>query len=321
MLGLLLSHPWCSCMVLLLSVASYIGVAGTARTATTEPALPFQQRCRAVCGFCATAATRLLVRIVTQGPVPRHVAFIMDGNRRYARKSQMDRVSGGHYAGFEKLSSVLEWCRELGIANVSVFAFAINNFGRSAEEVGALMRLAEEKLVELADRSVAENNRYLRIRVAGNRELLPAGVVRSAEYAELVTKDATAMTLNVCFPYSATDEISCAIRRVVEDAEDGAIAELAAIGEDTLEQRLRIPGPDLDILVRTSGEIRFSNYMLWQSARMAYIQFVDVFWPEFSFFHMFRVLVSWQMALRSINKRKAQMGLSPSAAAAAAPSS
>ncbi|KAJ2661812.1 cis-prenyltransferase [Coemansia sp. RSA 1200] len=308
MLGLLLSHPWCSCMVLLLSVASYIGMAGTART--TEPALPFQQHCRLVCTFCTATTTRLLVRIITQGPVPKHVAFIMDGNRRYARKLQMGRANGGHYAGFEKLSSVLEWCKELGIANVSVFAFAINNFNRSSEEVAALMELAEEKLVELADRSVAENNQYLRIRVAGNRELLPEGVVRSAEYAEQVTKDASTMTLNVCFPYSATDEISYAIRRVVEDVEAGTIDDVGGIDENTLEQRLRIPGPDLDILVRTSGEIRFSNYMLWQSAKMAYIQFVDVYWPEFSFFHMFRVLISWQMALGSINKRKARMGFS-----------
>ncbi|KAJ2846129.1 cis-prenyltransferase [Coemansia erecta] len=291
--------------MLVAALAAYIAIAGTELVHSN---LPFRKHCQSVCAFIASKITRILVLIIKQGPIPAHIAFIMDGNRRYARKSHMDKVSGGHFAGFKKLSTVLEWCKELGISNVSVFAFAINNFNRSPEEVSALMDLAQEKLVELADRSVAENNRYLRIRVAGNMDLLPERVVKSAKYAEEVTKDANMMTLNVCFPYSATDEISSAIRKVVEDAEAGEL-EMSAIDETTLEKRLMIPEPDLDILVRTSGEIRFSNYMLWQSAKMAYIQFVDVYWPEFSFFHMFKVLVSWQVALKSINKRKAQMGI------------
>ncbi|KAJ1663506.1 hypothetical protein EV178_004910 [Coemansia sp. RSA 1646] len=298
-------QQWYSYAVPMLTIVSYVAIAGTD---IFQLRLPFKKQCQSVCSFCLAKVIRLLVLIVKQGPIPGHIAFIMDGNRRYARKSHMEKVSGGHFAGFKKLSTVLEWCKELGISNVSVFAFAINNFNRSSEEVSALMDLAEEKLIELANRSISENNRYLRIRVAGNMDLLPERVVKSAKYAEEVTKDANVMTLNVCFPYSATDEISSAIGKVVEDVEAGVL-KASSIDESALEKRLKIPGPDLDILVRTSGEIRFSNYMLWQSAKMAYIQFVDVYWPEFSFFHMFKVLVSWQMALTNINKRKAQMGL------------
>ncbi|KAI9506259.1 cis-prenyltransferase [Coemansia spiralis] len=303
----LVAQQWYLCAIATLTVFGYIVIAGTRSSRST---LPLQKQCQLVCGSCLRNFNKLLVRILKQGPIPQHVAFIMDGNRRFARKSQMASVSSGHFAGFQNLSNVLEWCKDLGIGNVSIFAFAINNFNRSPEEVSSLMELAEEKLKELADRSVAEDNRELRIRVVGNRDLLPERVVKSAEYAERITKDYSVMTLNVCFPYSATDEISSAIRKVVEDVEAGKLS-TSDIDERTLESRLQIPGPDLDILVRTSGEIRFSNYMLWQSAKMAYIQFVDVYWPEFSFFHMFKILISWQMASKKIKEKKIQMDSKP----------
>ncbi|KAJ2042038.1 cis-prenyltransferase [Coemansia sp. S2] len=215
----------------------------------------------------------------------------------------METPSRGHLAGFTKLTKVLEWCNDLGIKHVSVFAFAINNFNRSTEEVGALMGIARDKLRDLAENSELVNKYGVRIRVVGFRDLLPADVRESIEYAEEKTRGNLGMTLNVCCPYSATDEISTAIRRLVEDVENGLLS-AADITESALEKRLQIPGPDLDILVRTSGQIRFSNFMLWQSAKMAYIQFVDAYWPEFSFYHMAKILVSWQLASRDIEKRK-----------------
>ncbi|KAJ1865081.1 cis-prenyltransferase [Coemansia sp. RSA 2703] len=226
----------------------------------------------------------------------------MDGNRRFARKSNMATVRG-HVSGFLRLASVLEWCNDLGIRHVSVFAFAINNFNRSEEEVTALMELAKDKLRELAEKSELVKKHGVRIRVIGNRQLLAADVLEAVDFAEQQTKDNRGMTLNICFAYSATDEITSAIRKVVEDAENGKL-EISDIDEKTLESRLQIPEPDLDILVRTSGQIRFSNYMLWQTSKMAYIQFVDAFWPDFSFFHMFRIVISWQRKARIITYRK-----------------
>ncbi|KAJ1751708.1 cis-prenyltransferase [Coemansia sp. RSA 1821] len=236
-----------------------------------------------------------------QGRIPQHVAFIMDGNRRYARKRHRI-ASSGHVSGFYRLANVLEWCNDLGIQNVSVFAFAINNFSRSPEEVSALMSLAKEKLRELADKSSLVKQHGVRIIIAGNRDLLPGDVREAAEFAEEKTQHNRGMRLNICFPYSATDEISAAIRKVTEDVRKGVLSE-NDIDEQAIESRLQIPGPPLDILVRTSGQIRFSNYMLWQSAKLAYIRFVDVFWPDFSFFHMFCILISWQLAYKSIKQR------------------
>ncbi|KAJ2753925.1 cis-prenyltransferase [Coemansia pectinata] len=265
--------------------------------------LPLKKQCAAACTYVQGKMRLVAVRVLRQGPIPQHVGFIMDGNRRFAKKSHMETPSRGHLAGFTKLTKVLEWCNDLGIKHVSVFAFAINNFNRSTEEVGALMGIARDKLRDLAENSELVNKYGVRIRVVGLRDLLPADVRESIEYAEGRTRGNLGMTLNVCCPYSATDEISTAIQRLVEDVENGLLS-AADINETALEKRLQIPGPDLDILVRTSGQIRFSNFMLWQSAKMAYIQFVDAYWPEFSFYHMARILVSWQLASRDIERRK-----------------
>ncbi|KAJ2720771.1 cis-prenyltransferase [Coemansia sp. Benny D115] len=215
-------------------------------------------------------------------------------------------VTSGHVAGFHKLANVLEWCAELGIRHVSVFAFAINNFNRSEEEVSALMNLAKDKLKVLSERSDLVLRYNGRIRVVGNRALLSADVLEAIEQAEEKTRENKGITLNVCFPYSSTFEISEAVRSVVKDVENGRL-EVSQIDEKALESRLQIPGPDLDILVRTSGQIRFSNYMLWQSSKMAYIQFVDAYWPDFSLMHMLRIILSWQQSSWIISLRKKNM--------------
>ncbi|KAJ2767137.1 cis-prenyltransferase [Coemansia nantahalensis] len=285
---------------LVLVAAGYVVAVGSGSAASWP--LPLQQQCKRAVDRGAKAVRNAAVRVVRQGQIPAHIAFIMDGNRRYARRLQQ-QASMGHTFGFHRLESVLEWCNELGIAHVSVFAFAINNFDRAAEEVAALMALAKDKLQELAEKSDLVRQHGVRICVIGNRRLLAEDVRRVVEAAEQATRGNTGMRLNVCFSYAATDEIAAAVRRVVEDVEAGRLPE-DKVDEQALERRLLIPGPPLDILVRTSGQIRFSNFMLWQTAKMAYIRFVDVLWPEFSFFQMFCILVSWQLAHSRIQQRK-----------------
>ncbi|KAJ1823108.1 cis-prenyltransferase [Coemansia sp. RSA 2599] len=280
----------------------YILLVGTNTIKLNRSRLPLHEQCERACAKISTGLRKLTVRILKQGPVPQHIAFIMDGNRRFARKSHM-ATAKGHVSGFYTLSRVLEWCNDLGIGNVSVFAFAINNFNRSEEEVTALMDLAKEKLRELVEKSELVRKHSVCIRIIGNRALLPADVLESVEFAEKETEKNTGMVVNICFSYSATDEISSTIRRLVEDVESGRLQE-DDIDEKCFESRLQIPGPDLDILVRTSGQIRFSNFMLWQSSKMAYIQFVDAYWPDFSFKSMLRIIVSWQVAMPKISRRK-----------------
>ncbi|KAJ2776151.1 cis-prenyltransferase [Coemansia javaensis] len=289
MAAVLLLLPW-QAWATLAAVALAVGLAGG------------RPLWRAAADRAGSVARRALVRVVRQGRIPQHIAFIMDGNRRYARRRQQ-AVSQGHVSGFDRLSNVLEWCNALGVGHVSVFAFAINNFSRSPDEVAALMGLAKAKLRELAEKSDLVRRHGVRICIAGNRALLAADVLEAVEYAEQATRHNTGMRLNICFSYSATDEIATAIRRLAEDVEAGRL-DAAAIDERALESRLLIPGPDLDILVRTSGQIRFSNYMLWQTAKHAYIRFVDVLWPDFSFFQMFCILVSWQLAYGRIQQRR-----------------
>ncbi|KAJ2829793.1 cis-prenyltransferase [Coemansia erecta] len=293
-------HSWYAWTGLLTAAVAYTLFVGSRKTT-----LPFASHCTALVTHASQLLRRLLVRIIRQGHIPAHVAFIMDGNRRYAR-SLAREARTGHVSGFFRLAHVLDWCNQLGIAHVSVFAFAINNFSRSPDEVRALMELAQEKLRELAEKSELVRRHRVRICVVGNRALLSQGVREAAEFAEASTKGNAGMRLNICFPYSATDEIAAAVRRVAEDVKAGVL-DADRVDERVLDERMLIGSPDPDILVRTSGQVRFSNFMLWQSARVAHIQFIDVFWPNFSFFHMFCILVSWQLAYSDIHKRK-QLG-------------
>ncbi|KAJ2501432.1 cis-prenyltransferase [Coemansia sp. RSA 1972] len=256
--------------------------------------LPFHTPCNKVLDYVSQTTRLILVRILRQGHIPAHISFIMDGNRRYAR-TRHRLATSGHLSGFHNLTRVLDWCNALGIAHVSVFAFAINNFSRSQDEVEALMDLAKNKLRELATKSELVKQHNVRICVVGNRELLNEEVQKAAEFAEDETKNNTGMQLNICFPYSATDEISYAVQKVAEDVASEKL-QIDEIDERVVADRLRIKSPDPDILVRTSGQVRFSNYMLWQSAKRTHIQFIDVFWPDFSFFNMFTILISWQLA-------------------------
>ncbi|KAJ1958120.1 cis-prenyltransferase [Dipsacomyces acuminosporus] len=241
----------------------------------------------------------------------------MDGNRRFARKTHL-ALGKGHEAGFDRLADVLQWCNKLGVKQVSVYAFAINNFNRPKDEVDTLMSLVRNRLPELVDRSSLLELHDMRIRAVGDRELLPEDVRESIEHVERITKDNKGMTLNICSPYAATDEITFAIRTLAE-AVDGGNIRVSEIDESVLESKLQISSPDLDILVRTSGQIRFSNFMLWQSSKMAFIQFVNAYWPEFSLRHLLYIIVSWQHSFKLIeDKKRAIAKIKQTAAAATA---
>ncbi|KAJ2593128.1 cis-prenyltransferase [Coemansia sp. RSA 1797] len=293
-------HSWYAWAALFVTLTAYIVVAGLRKPISF---LPFHTPCNKVLANVSQTTRLVLVRILRQGHIPAHISFIMDGNRRYARTQHL-KATSGHISGFHNLTRVLDWCNALGITHVSVFAFAINNFTRSADEVEALMDLATNKLRELATKSELVKKHNVRICVVGNRSMLSEEVQRAAEFAEEETKNNTGLRLNICFPYSATDEISFAVQKVAEDVASGEVR-VEDVDERVVADRLRIKSPDPDILVRTSGQVRFSNYMLWQSAKHTHIQFIDVFWPNFSFFHMFCILVSWQLARGQIAYRKA----------------
>ncbi|KAJ2121329.1 cis-prenyltransferase [Coemansia sp. RSA 720] len=293
-------RSWYAWVAVLATLITYIVVSGLRKPVSF---LPLHTPCQQLLNYVSQTTRSILVRILRQGHIPAHISFIMDGNRRYARMRHRAATSG-HISGFDNLTRVLDWCNALGITHVSVFAFAINNFNRSPSEVEALMDLATNKLRELATKSKLVKQHNVRICVVGNRSLLSKEVQEAAEFAEEETKNNTGMRLNICFPYSATDEISFAVQRVAQDVQAHELR-VDEVDERVVADRLRIKSPDPDILVRTSGQVRFSNYMLWQSAKRTHIQFIDVFWPDFSFFHMFCILISWQLSYGQIRQRNA----------------
>ncbi|KAJ3085948.1 cis-prenyltransferase [Quaeritorhiza haematococci] len=261
----------------------------------------------------------LAFRFAKMGPVPQHVGFIMDGNRRFARRLGV-KVGAGHMAGFKKLEEILEWCLRLGIQVVTVYAFSIENFKRPPEEVEALMDLAKSKFREFANNSEFIKKHGIRVQVIGALHLLPEDVREAAFNAMKMTKANDRAILNICFPYTSRDEIAQAVSAAVDGvrgsqhlkqlpsadaaeessssciegkADEGASA--IECTEDLIDQHMFTKGcPPLDVLVRTSGEIRLSDFMLWQCAENCDIHFIDVLWPEFRFWDMFKILVVFQ---------------------------
>ncbi|TEB39390.1 dehydrodolichyl diphosphate synthetase [Coprinellus micaceus] len=251
--------------------------------------------------YLAGQAQDLVLNVLAAGPIPRHVAFVMDGNRRYARQNQK-RVQDGHADGFVALRRILEVCMKLRIQCVSAYAFSIENFKRSPEEVEALMELAEKKLLELCQHGDLLDQYGVRLNVVGRKDLLPAHVRAAADKAESMTRDNKRSILNICMPYTSRDEITTAVESSVRQSlvSQGAQtlnAKDIHISEKDIEANLLTSlgdSPPLDILIRTSGVKRLSDFLLWQCCEDTQIQYTDTYWPDFGLRELVPILLDYQ---------------------------
>ncbi|XP_077297201.1 dehydrodolichyl diphosphate synthase subunit [Arctopsyche grandis] len=233
------------------------------------------------------------VKVVKTGKVPRHIAFIMDGNRRFAKKNNILKCEG-HSQGFEKLAEALQWCLDLGIPEVTVYAFSIENFKRSDEELETLMTLATEKFQRLLDESDLLMERGVCVRVVGKLSLLPAKLRSLIAKAMILTKDNDKATLNVAFAYTGRDEIATAVGDIVRGVKDGLIS-TEDITEELMDKTMQLSPPDL--LVRTSGEVRLSDFLIWQVSNTC-LYFTNVLWPEFKIWHLLSAIIYYQRVSR-----------------------
>ena len=229
-------------------------------------------------------------------PGPRHVAIIMDGNGRWAKARGLPRVAG-HRRGADAVKRVVRGAGELGIPCLTLFAFSTENWTRPADEVSDLMGLLRHYLRHELE-ELRKNG--AKLRVVGNRDGLAADIVRDIADAEAVTRANTRIDVNICINYGARDEILRATRRLAAQV---AAGELSAdrIDEARFERELLTAGiPDPDLLIRTSGELRISNFLLWQAA-YAELVFVDTLWPDFGKEHL-------EQAIAEFRKRERRYG-------------
>lgn len=241
--------------------------------------------------------------IVKSGPVPHHVAFVMDGNRRFAKAHQLGHVIHGHEKGFQQLAKILEWCQELGIREVTVYAFSIENFKRSSEEVDGLMKLADEKFAKLLAEREKLEEKQISFRFFGNIAMLSPSLRKHIAQIQLLTKDYQRGVVNVCMPYTSRDEMARAFELMRKGREKGLIEE-SQISEWLVSRCLDSRrGTEPNLLIRTSGEKRLSDFMLWQCSS-SHVYFDDVLWPEFTFWHLCKALLSYQYHCSSIEEIK-----------------
>ena len=330
----------------------------------------------------------LLINGLKQGPIPQHIAFVMDGNRRWARSHKLETVEG-HHMGFEALARILEVCYKSGVKYVTIYAFSIENFKRSRYEVDGLMDMAKTKLVQMSQHGELFERYGAAVRVLGDRSLVRDDVLGQVDRAVDLTRHNSNAVLNVCFPYTGREEITHSIRETVreystppvderprekrpfsethiqrnirsrqqlatlteedseqtsesakEDAVVASDAESTSISEQDLDSSSYLPAPSSqtshspsptlnpttpisksktsnlpdpetitaqtltrntyidapppELLIRTSGVNRLSDFMLWQCHETTEVRFLDCLWPEFDLWHFLPVLVEWQ---------------------------
>ena len=238
---------------------------------------------------------RRLLDLVRKDPVPRHLAIIMDGNRRFARSKGIP-VQDGHEKGRDILEELLDWCLELNIPILTVYALSTENLNRPKEELDGLMDLFDRALRQIAvDERV--HRHQIRVRVIGNRDVLPARIREAIELAERATASYTRYRYNVALGYGGRDEIVAAIRQLAREVREGRL-EPEAIDSDAVSRHLYTADlPDPDLVFRTSGEERISNFLLWQSA-YSELYFSDVLWPGLTRLEFLRAIRSYQLRQR-----------------------
>ena len=250
---------------------------------------------RAISSTAYQTYEKRLLKEVQANPVPHHVAIIMDGNRRYAKEFGM-LVHEGHDKGRQKLEDVLEWCLEIGVKMLTVYAFSTENVGRSPQEVDTLMRMFIENFRKLGDDDRVHKNK-IRVRVLGQRELLPKDLQNAIKYAEDKTKDYDKYFFNLAVGYGGREEIVQGIRKIASAVKSGKLKP-EEIDEKTFAEFLYTKDmPDPDLILRTSGEERISNFLLWQLA-YSELYFSDIYWPGFRKIDFLRAVRSFQQRRR-----------------------
>ncbi len=256
-----------------------------------SPREPPRYLSQAVAGALYDAQEKRLLERVLEGPIPKHLAIIMDGNRRFAADHGL-LVTEGHLKGKDKLEELLDWCLEVGIRVLTVYALSTENLERPKEELTELMRLFRESFDKIAVDERVHRHR-IRVRAIGNTSLLPPEVRASIDRAESATRGYEDHLYNIAIAYGGREEIVQAIRAIARDVAAGTIAP-ESIDTAMVAGRLYTADlPDPDLVLRTSGEERISNFLLWQSA-YAELYFADVMWPGLTKSDFLRAIRSFQ---------------------------
>jgi short-chain Z-isoprenyl diphosphate synthase len=243
---------------------------------------------------------RRLEREVQRGPMPRHIGLILDGNRRYARELGLEDPLAGHRLGADKLEEVLDWLEELEVRITTLFALSAENLARPPAELSGLLALIEAKLRSVAiDPKI--HRKGVRVRAVGRLELLPPSLQEAIALAEEATREHDRFSLNLAVGYGGRQEITDAVRQLLrERARCGAsLARVAdeITPEDIGKHLYTYDLPDPELIIRTSGEVRLSGFLLWQSAYSEFY-FCDAYWPAFRKIDLLRAVRSYQQRKR-----------------------
>lgn len=217
------------------------------------------------------------IKAIRQNDIPKHIAIIMDGNGRWAKKRALPRIAG-HHEGMKVVRRITHLANKLGVETLTLYAFSTENWKRPKMEVDYLMKLPEEFLGTFLPELMDEN---VQVRMMGYEDQIPGHTRNAVEKAMKDTRNNTGLVLNFALNYGSRSEIIQAVNKIIDDVDNGTL-EKSAITEETFSSYLMTSKlRDPDLLIRTSGEIRLSNFMLWQLAYTEFV-FTDVLWPDFN---------------------------------------
>ena len=247
---------------------------------------------------------RRLLSEIGQRPMPQHLGLIQDGHRRYARNAGLADVRQGYHLGASKTEEVLTWCVELGVPRVTLWWLSTENLARAPEEVAGVLSVIEARLADWVEEGLAERL-GIRIRPIGKLELLPASAIAALRGAEAATRQHRGLIVNVGVGYGGRQEIVDAVKGYLWDSfgrGDSPETILEHFSAEVVDHYLyTYDSPDPDLIIRTSGEVRLSGFMLWQSAFSEYY-FSDVYWPAFRKIDFLRAIRSYQQRTRRFGR-------------------
>ncbi len=245
---------------------------------------------------------KLQDRLRKNGNIPRHIAVIMDGNGRWAKKRALPRVAG-HHEGVNSVRDIVEACGQLGVEYLTLYTFSTENWKRPKEEVSILMRLLVSSLRDERDRL---HNNNVRVKTIGDFASLPQDAQDEFLDAIELTKNNTGLTLILALSYSGRWDITTGVKRIAEEVRKGTLSP-ETITDEIISQHLATRSiPDPDLLVRTSGELRISNFLLWQLA-YSEMYVTDVLWPDFRRNELYHAIESYQSRERRFGKVSEQV--------------